>query len=204
MGGHLLSSYRQRYNNLDRSVYFASYPVFCKTGQGSGPAAYLAKKYGEYYAVLLNGGLQLVAKEWAVTSLQKIVGKQHGPLTKSIAWATEKDKQGQANARVAEQFPNAERSQAMLDGLDAIIEISLRHHIEVVGVGFPLSGSYLQAMKGIDLKVYSILTSRHIRVLDFKNIFAGDDSFFKDQDHLNEEGANAFVGAIMQAEGKKQ
>lgn len=84
----------------------------------------------------------------------------------------------------------------MVGYYEKIIELAKSKGIEVVLVRYPLSKEYLSLVteeaEAEFSKAVEFVESRHdVKILDYRRIFDGKQEFFKDHDHLNDEGAKS-------------
>lgn len=83
-----------------------------------------------------------------------------------------------------------------------ILELARQHHVRVIGVRFPVHGSYsAQAPAEKVARLNAFLTSHGVsEVIDLRDAMT-DPRLFEDPDHVNEHGAAAVLGLLEQRLG---
>jgi hypothetical protein len=79
-----------------------------------------------------------------------------------------------------------------------IIQICKSFQINLIGIKFPLSKTYIETIKNLNYGADEILKRKQIQILDFKLLFEGDDTYFLNQDHLNRKGGEKFTKKLFQ------
>jgi hypothetical protein len=94
---------------------------------------------------------------------------------------------------------NIGRSEIALNYLDSIVELTKKHHINLVLVNAPLQRDYLKWIPQNFVDYYQYVKTmeiqKGIKVLDYGHLPL-EDKNFKDYNHLDEEGANYFTEII--------
>jgi len=178
---HSLTSYRERKNNLDRSVTYCS-------PKDLGYYEYFKQKYIKHYIALFRPEIAEVIKIYKSPSKKK-----------PVSWASRssEDKISRAEKRVRTNFPDEIQSEKLKQSLQKIIDLCRSNNIELIGIKFPLTKEYIGAAAGKTGEADEILAVNGFFVLDCTDLYIDRPEFFADQDHLNEEGAKDLVKKIF-------
>ena len=181
---HTLSKYREVMNNVDRSSVFLDW----KIGDSKEKLFKLIKNnYVKKYLTFFNIKGREVLKAYLNSKLR---GKNnHYRKWNSLSLA---EKIKLSNTRFNFQF-NHEKSELLTSSLFEIINLSKENNIELIGVKFPLSNEYCNAIGDNSFEADHVFESKKINVIDNKKIFSENQDFFNDQDHLNKKGSIAFI-----------
>jgi hypothetical protein len=181
---HSLTSYRERKNNLDRSV------IYCEP-EDLGYYEYFKQEYLKHYIALFRPEIAEVIKIYKFPSDKK-----------PVLWASRsaEDRINRAVKRVAVNFPDEEQSERLKQSLQDIIDLCKKNNIELIGIKFPLSKEYLEAAEGYTGDADELLMINGYEVLDCTELYIDRPEFFADQDHLNDEGAKDLVEKIFSPE----
>lgn len=179
---HTLTNYRETNNNLDRSVIYASHEDFAS------PYDQFTQQYIQYYVPLLNGKSRDAL--WMFMK-RKLMGV--GSVQKSWAEKSPDERAKRANDRYDLHYAGSEQSERMKQALLEIISVCKQHNIELLGLKFPLSFEMLELMEGKGYEAYNLLYENQVDLLDLTTAFIGTDDYFRDQDHVNEAGAEALI-----------
>tara|TARA_B110000503_G_scaffold142338_1_gene238806 strand:- start:12322 stop:13140 length:819 start_codon:yes stop_codon:yes gene_type:complete len=181
---HTLSKYREVMNNVDRSSVFLDW----KIGDSKEKLFKLIKNnYVKKYLTFFNIKGREVLKAYLNSKLR---GKNNHYRKWNSLSLTEKIKL--SNTRFNFQF-NHEKSELLTSSLFEIINLSKENNIELIGVKFPLSNEYCNAIGDNSFEADHVFESKKINVIDNKKIFSENQDFFNDQDHLNKKGSIAFI-----------
>ncbi|MEL6810812.1 MAG: hypothetical protein AAFP76_05710 [Bacteroidota bacterium] len=179
---HTLTTYREANDNRDRSAIYATQADYESSYQR------FLERYVRRYIPLLHGK----SRDALLMHIKRLK-----PKTKNSAldWVdkTSEERERKAKLRAEIHFGDSERSEKMEQYLLEILSICEKHHIEVVGLKFPLTPSYRSTLSGKGFHTDSLFIVRDIPVIDFTNIFDEQPDLFRDQDHLNEFGAKEFT-----------
>jgi hypothetical protein len=190
---HTLSSYREKSNNLDRSIYYSTkedynnYYTFFKAKVSSNVSLLQPKKSKIIFEHVKTNVANLF-KGNRINSQIKI--EQWGDLTLE-------DKKIFALRRFNEHFEGTFYSEELFKELDDIIEICKRKQIVLIGVLFPLSKEYLDLLGECENEAVKLFEKKGLMVLDFKKKFQDDSTLFFNQDHLNLEGGKKLSEMII-------
>lgn len=195
---HTLSPTREKQNNLDRSSYYADEDDF------SSFDAFLRNKYLNYYCVFLNDRYSLIIKNFMEEELFDF-SKWGGSRSKS-AWEklSEKEKLHISQERINHYFDYQAPSQNMAHALERIILLCREKDIELIGIKFPLTRTYVDLMDEESYKADSIFRSYHLPIVDFDSLFLEQDSLFRDMDHLDNGGGMKFVEILFDSLDNKE
>lgn len=188
---HTLSPTREDQNNLDRSAYYTTpkdYPTYLE---------YFREKYLFYYCVFLNDRYSLVMKNFIQNELFD-VSKWGGVRSKST-WESlsimqqEQISQDRINNYFQAQIPSGKMSES----LKRIIRICKDENIELIGLRFPLSKTYVDLLNEESYNADSLLIKNYLPVIDFDSVYIEQDSLFRDMDHLDKKGGEKFAKIIF-------
>ncbi len=179
---HTLSSYRDDNNNLDRSTIYATREDF-KSDYDQ-----FQQRYVKRYIPLLHGK----SRDALLMYIKRLLPKT---AREEVPWEekTEDERKSKASQRANVHFDNATRSKKMEALLLEIIALCQQKNLELQGIQFPLTAEYAAAIKTRGYDAVEILRDHGVEVLDFRAIFSTRNDYFKDQDHLNTKGAEAFL-----------
>lgn len=184
-----LSPYRDGHNNMDRSIIYESKKDF----------NYYNEKYVKYYFPIFQSKVNTIFRNYLEDKLTQIFFPESKASSKVI-WnqLSEGERVKRAEERVSGQFPSKHKSQNLEKALKEIIDVCQSHHIELIGVKFPLSKQYLEALGQKNYGADQIMISKGLRVLDYKSVFIDHTDYFRDQDHLNSKGGEEFAKILLQ------
>lgn len=178
---HTLSPYRDKNNNLDRSILFVKRDRY-KTFYG-----FLKERYIKHFIVILNPKGANILEVAAISSLRNSMGRKS---SKDSDWSsfTEIEKLESTSRRVNQQFPSAKGSTDLYDSLVNIIKLCKKNDIELVGIKYPLTDEYIKATKQLSFGADKVFQESGLRVYDFSKLYEGNSEYFSDPDHLDVEG----------------
>jgi hypothetical protein len=183
---HSLSPYRETGNNSDRSSFYTS-------KEYDNSYEYFKAEFIKKYIILLQPKIRDVAHSYVSSKIKKIL-KFNSEALEDWANMDNNKRIKIAQVRVKEQFPLSDECSADLkQTLLQIINICKENNITLIGIKFPLSLEYLNALGDKTYGVKDVLESAGINILDYHNIFIHHNEYFQDSDHLNEKGAQALV-----------
>ena len=87
-----------------------------------------------------------------------------------------------------QQFPESNYSTKQKNALNDIMSICNENSIELIGIKFPLSNEYLDALDDYNYHSDALLISNRNKVYNFSKQFVNDPAVFQNQDHLNPAG----------------
>lgn len=91
--------------------------------------------------------------------------------------------------RFQQQFVGYEVSDKGSFFLKKIIKLSDNNKFKLIGIKYPVTSLYHETIGEFDMKAQELLLLNDVEVVDFQDKMSFPDSLFKDQDHLNKEGA---------------
>jgi len=186
---HMLSPYREISNNMDKTIIYTSDFNF----------NYFNEKYIKYYFPILQVKINGLFRIYLEDKL-KILLNQQQKTTNKVIWnkLSENEKLKRAEERIEGQFISKKPSQKLEKTFLNIIRICKNNNIELIGIQFPLSPSYLKKIGNRNYGADRILISNGLDVLNYRDIFKKDNAFFGDQDHLNAKGGQVFVNKVFE------
>jgi hypothetical protein len=184
---HTLSPYREKANNLDRSIYFSNISEFDSNYD------FFKKVLLKKYIILINPKGRDLVKQYLMTLLFGSLKKQ---IVNDFSKLPIREQIQQSKNRVRSQFSFPFRSDKMYNELNEIIQICILNEIELIGIKFPLTKSFINEIEGKSYKADSAFYDNSLKVFDFKNLFMEYDNLFSDEDHLNDIGAKKFVNIL--------
>ncbi|MCW8879478.1 MAG: hypothetical protein OQJ89_14120 [Kangiellaceae bacterium] len=187
---HILSPYRDKHNNNDRSVIYLNASEVTSNYS-------LTKEWIQRYFVLLNSKVRDYLMSFLKAQVKTVLKKKTNKDKMSWAQMDLSTRRAIAQTRYALQFNYKAYSSIMQNHFKEIVEICKRKDIEVIGMRYPLSKVYLELVDD-DKEVLKLADDLKIRVLDFKRAFEDKPEYFMNQDHLNREGGRALANLINQ------
>ncbi|RAI94174.1 hypothetical protein [Algoriphagus yeomjeoni] len=192
---HTLSPTREDQNNLDRSAYYTN------SNDYANYLEYFHEKYLFYYCVFLNDRYSLIIKNFIQNEMFNF-SKWGGVRSKST-WESLSDVQQEqiSQDRINNYFEAQAPSDKMSESLKRIISICKDQDIELIGLRFPLSKTYVDLLNEESYDADSILTSYNLPIIDYDSLYLEQDSLFRDMDHLDRKGGEKFAKILF---GKKK
>jgi hypothetical protein len=194
---HVLSSYRLAANNRFLTYYFAR-PRDIKAVYGRGPGALRRAAVTAVPVLDLNNRVETIAilKEHARTLRGRARGGAPAP-----PWYMLPAEQRRAAAlsRARQQFRDGRLEGDLLDVVGRIVETARARGVRVVGVTYPVSPEYVEAMSstGIESLRRAFAAVPFDLRLDYQAVFADRPELFFDEDHLNRAGAGEFAALLL-------
>ncbi|WP_432412439.1 hypothetical protein [Rasiella sp. SM2506] len=184
---HMLSPDREAYNNNTLSAYFTTYEDYPTI------FGYVTNVYLKRNTVYFNTKYVPLLKNYFVSFLKR--SRATKPL---IPWenkeSTEKVRLSMKRFKV--YFTGEEKSATLEASLQRIIALCKEHHIELVGVKFPVSPTYNTFLKGKSFEADMVFKNHNLPVLNFQDSLQAD-YYFRDQDHLNNKGATVLAELLF-------
>ncbi|WP_144392668.1 hypothetical protein [Pleionea sediminis] len=178
---HILSPYRDKHNNNDRSIKYLSFTTIISDYS-------LIKEVLQRYFVLLNPKVRDYLNSFAKSQIKRILKPEE--VGEDTEWS---ELPLEARKRIAQsryelQFNYSGYSELMRQKFSEIVQKCRDNNIEIIGIRYPLSGVYLNLVNQDDKQVLQLAKENQIRVLDFKHEFKDRPDYFLNQDHLNRRG----------------
>ncbi|SFT92673.1 hypothetical protein SAMN04489724_2894 [Algoriphagus locisalis] len=189
---HTLSPTRENQNNLDRSAYYTEADDYSNYGQ------YIKEKYLNYYCVFLNDRYSLVIKNFIQDELFN-VSKWGGVRSKS-SWEklSNKEQITITKDRVKNYFEFPQPSARMSESLMRIISLCKEKDIELIGLRFPLTKTYVDLLNEESYEADSLMSIHQLQVIDLDSLYLEQDSLFRDMDHLDKKGGEKFAKVLFE------
>ncbi len=184
---HTLSKYRESWTNRHRSVRYSEYDLHKKYYRSS-YFDFLVLKYVRYFLPLMDTKNSKIFKLYMESRRKGELFNDFSDF--SFATLSLEKQQERSLDRVKTHYPNNEPSEKMTKCLAEIISICDAKKVKLIGVKFPLSNSFLEALGSNGYGADCILLEKEIEIYDFKESFARNTHFFRDQDHVNKLGSN--------------
>lgn len=188
---HTLSPYRDRVNNFDRSIAYADFT----SSYFSNSSRYAIEKYLRYYCPLLNPKDRDLIRLYVKSQFKKWRTHQPGPTIQN--WEKTTNKKEESRLRAAWQFPSGIPSKDQKNHLLNILELCRIHRIQVIGIKFPLTLDYQEAIAGKNYKADSLILKRGYPIVNYSNV-KWPDSIFENQDHLNTQGGKKLIELLQE------
>ncbi len=188
---HTLSPYRENFNNMDRSAYFSV------LSDHQDVVEYVEEKYLEYYIVFLHDKYSLVIRNFIESELFDYT-KWGGSKKTSWESLSKEAREYKSRMRIQDFFPNTEKSETLTETLNDIISLCKNNDIELIGIRFPLTESFHENLGSKSFNADSIFYQNELKVLDYDSLFFGQDTLFRDQDHLDAEGGDIFADILFE------
>lgn len=184
---HTLSKYRDKSNNLDRSLYFANSSDFENFYN------FINTKFIKRYVPLFNSKSRDIIKIYFKS--KKSYSQKN---TNNVSWnSLEYENQlSKSKNRVLSQFPTKQKSGLQLKALVDIIALCKKNNIEIIGIKYPISKAYNEALSKTTYNIDSIFAANNLKLYDFSKQYTHKDFYFSDQDHLNQIGGKKFSQII--------
>jgi len=191
VGNHTLSTYRERMNNIDRSIVYAS------PNHYDNYYSYVKEKYITYFFPIFSPKIRSILKSFLLTKLSKMMSNKAGKPSKKWANLSEDEMLVKSQIRKDIQFSKNTKSLKLVNALSEIISICKQEDIEIIGLKFPLTKSYTTAIGNLNTGADSIFVEHQFKILDYTKNKKFTDKYFKNQDHLNTEGGALLVDMIF-------
>lgn len=198
---HTLSPYREKANNLYRSIVYSDYKSYNKVKPEVSKGRYLFEKHVIPYFPVLNTGnsklLLTVAKQILSGQAKGVFGKKKKGKSNKKSWADKHGRIKLCEKRFKSQFSFKNQSNVLKENLLNIIELCDRKNITVIGLRFPLSNDYLKTIGVTTYEARKVFIEKQKNVIDLRGVFKDEDQLFKDQDHVNGEGSARFTELLF-------
>ncbi len=186
---HMLGKYRETTNNLDRSaIYLIPEDDFI---------LYLKERYFNRYVLIFSSKIRSLFKEYLETKTYSLFSNKKKDEQFSWPDLSEERKIKYSENRRITHFPSKEKSKKLEQTLVDIINLCRKNNINLIGVKFPLSKTYITILNNRNYGADTIFYSNGLTVIDKKELFADNEEYFENQDHMNEEGGRKFTEILF-------
>ncbi|WCO02528.1 hypothetical protein [Psychroserpens ponticola] len=189
---HMLSPYREQYNNFDKSSYYTTASDFSSTFE-------YYKNEAAQKIIYFQPKTGAVIRKYIVSKFENLVSSQEDVDVKEsntyLNWNERSDdtKIERIKKRIETQFNYLEKSVILEETLLEIFNICETNNVIVIGVKYPLTKEYYTATKHKMFGVDSIFKDKNLKILDFQSAYIDKDDMFYNEDHLTFEGGELFV-----------
>lgn len=187
---HTLSEYRQIADNNERSVLVTD-AATAAVAYGWSAVQFIPRRYINPYVPLFSPTHGELIRKMIAAAVRDLVDDDRGSDADDVVpWGdlSEERRIRRARNRLDTQFGGA-ASPELRAVLLSLLALAESNGLMVIGVRFPLAPSYLAVLGDTTFGAETVLRERGYPVLDFKYIFADDPTLFRNQDHINERGA---------------
>jgi hypothetical protein len=185
---HMLNTYRENTNNKDRSSYYLTHLDF------NNKFEYINSRYIKYYFPIIQPKIRSLFR---LMMYNKIKKNQTNSSKESWANLPLNIRKRKAQKRKQKHFSSNATSNSLKYSLERIILLCKMHKINLLGIKFPLSATYIEALNGNNYEVENVFLKNYIPLLDYKSLFINNSNYFYNQDHLNNTGAEILVNTIF-------
>lgn len=192
---HMLSSYREKWNNEERSIIYASSSLFLDYNPIN-RVQFIHEKYLNRYLPLLNPNNSQLLRKYLLSLI--LGSKEPEKNDEKQTWYKKSQtyRFNKSKKRADLQYPSDFASITLKKALKQIIEISKNKNIDIIGLKFPLSPTYRTITKTKGYSADKMLTQSGFKVLNFQKMF-NRETYFSDQDHVNKRGSIIFVDSLI-------
>lgn len=189
---HTLSAHKDSKNNNALSVVYMDSKYY-QLAYESGKWNYVYDKFLKRYLPLLDVNNAGLIKFAIISKYRSVFNEDYG---KTAEWQVNPEKLEASISRKKDHFPSDLRSASLTQALKLIIQYCEQNNIALIGLKFPLDGTYLKVIEGEGYGADDILKKSGFDVIDLKNAFSTQPELFANQDHLNAEGAILFLDSL--------
>ncbi|WP_323788716.1 hypothetical protein [Psychroserpens sp.] len=194
----MLSTYREKLNNADKSMYYATSEDF------PNQFAYFKSQISQK-VIYFQPKIGLVLRKYVVAKLENIPSlfetdqDRTNKTQSSLNWNdfTLDFKEEKVRNRLNNQFTSQKNSMQLQETLVDIIRVCKSNNIVLIGVKFPLTKAYYNVVKDQHFGVDSIFKANGLKVLNFQSLYINNDDLFVDVDHLNTKGGKKFTELLF-------
>jgi hypothetical protein len=180
---HQLSNYRKELNNSDMSI-------FLKSSDGVYENFKLIKlKFID--SILMNDALKTTYRKYLRSIFLGI--KKGSKDDEPWAELSVEEKEKKSQKRMMKQYPDLNKNDEAIMNLIDIINFSKKNNVELIVIKMPITKEYHDLISNIDLGLDSLLQLYNIKYYDFRDLYLQENTYFRDQDHLNGEGADSLA-----------
>jgi hypothetical protein len=188
---HQLGKKRVNNNNRNISITYIDYPIYNKFFELSYAEFFVRKHLRKYLSTFDVNNAKLI---------QKYLGSKisNNSTTKATKWLDlPDDEKHQKSINKFEDFYNKGVSKKQIDVVRKIFQLCEATEIKVIGVRYPYAPS-LENLKIPQefINVQSSVENNMEGVIEINNL---GDEFFRNQDHVNNKGANVVINIIIKS-----
>lgn len=188
---HTLSQYRYVNKSFSRDLFYTDNTHLVRELFDTSLLGYYKEWIGRWVPLILG-------KSWEKYFLI-LLGRRD---QFDIRWEAieTKGRVNRASARLREQLSGQIVREEMVDLLDRFISFCSAKKIKIVGIIYPLSVEYIQLSHEYDIakleSTYRERNSDFLFVLDYRDLFVGDNEYFTNADHLSASGSKVFTRTL--------
>ena len=190
---HMLSPYREKYNNFDKSLFYTTRKDFATQ------LAYYKSEISQKIIYFQPKTGKVLRKYFLINLYKQFLTNNDQDDIKDLNWVkqTIEIKETRIKKRINTQFNFEENSKTLKQILLDIINICKTNDVVIIGVKFPVTKEYYSMTKDKDFGVETIFRDCNIRVLDFQSNFKDKEDLFYNEDHLTPEGGKSFADVLF-------
>ena len=194
---HMLSPYREQYNNFDKSAYYATIDDFSSQFE-------YYKSEASQKIIFFQPKMGAVVRKYFVTQLENLFMsnkvEEAEVLNTDLNWneISKETKDTRIKKRIGTQFDYQENSIVLKDALLEIFKVCETNNIVIIGVKFPLTKEYYTITKDKIFGVETIFKDNQLKVLDFQSMYIDNGNLFYNEDHLTSKGGKIFADVLFQ------
>lgn len=192
VGDRLFTNYRDKNNNHERSIFLLNHYDYDNTIE------FLYEQYIKRFFIYPTSKQHSVFKNILLNKLRIRNNSS------KIDWRnlTSSERNFQASKRV-NKFLFGTKSKLQIQYLRNIIELCKKNNIELILIKFPLTKELRTNPRFVKFDFGHLPDLKSLNIIDYNKIYFNNDEFFKDQDHLNNIGAEKFSRILFSDELKK-
>ena len=190
---HMLSPYREQYNNYDKSSYYTTINDFSSQfeyfkSEASQKIIYFQPKMGAVLRTYFVSTLEGPKEVEEVNKLKIDLNWNEVPI---------EIKDARIKKRIGTQYNYQEKSLELEKTLLEIINICDTNNIVIIGVKFPLTKEYYKVTKDKFFGVEAIFKDNNLKVLNYQSTYIDNDNLFQNEDHLTTNGGKMFADILF-------
>jgi len=179
---HTLSPMRETANNMYRSYFYTNELVYERFYSDKSHWRYIIERY-----------MPLCNSNNSKLFLLYMLSLLNNTDSNVVTWENEQNQEALTSIRIKKQFPNMNKSEKLLESLEAIVKLTKENNTILKGIKFPISKMYFTHKANRTFGAQEYFETIGIKVFDFETLFLDDDSKFFNMDHLNQKGSKIFV-----------
>lgn len=189
---HLMSPYRERRNNLDRSNFYLT------PNLAENPYEYFKKHFVEQNAVIFQPKVRQLLRSYIIAKIRELLTGTTSANAEPV-WneLSTEQRTRKAKYRIHYQYPVEETSTILGETVARIAQRCRENGITIIALKFPVTREYLTALGERGTSAGQLFHELGIPVHDFSTTYSDDPSLFHNQDHLTGEGAARFTRSLF-------